>query len=91
MRGNRALSRKEEGWERTESEERIVGANNDETKQPWAVGRAIGTESDMEMGDLEANRRYGANSETGDDTQRERKEREEGNIVKTVQINQYSI
>lgn len=57
---NRAMGRKKEGWERSESEERIVDADDASVKQPWAVGQPIGsTEADVELGDVDASKEAG--------------------------------
>jgi hypothetical protein len=67
VRSNRALSRKEEGWERSESEERIVGADDTGSKQPWVVGQAIGSEVDVELGDVDPSNTYVAPAVRTDD------------------------
>ena len=60
VRSNRAMGRKEEGWERSESEERIVGVDDASAKQSWGVGQAISsTETDVELGSINASKEAG--------------------------------
>ena len=95
------MGRAEDGWQRTDSEERIVGNfNNGAT--PWNandVGTAHGGEDsqtgDVELGDVALGHKAGGyvtSSVAGPDEKKDTDwhRREASNIVKTVDIDQYS-
>ena len=95
------MGRAEDGWQRTDSEERIVGNfNNGAT--PWNandVGTAHGGEDsqsgDVELGDVAVGHKAGGfvtSSVVGPDEKQDTDwhRRDGSNIIKTVDIDQYS-
>ena len=108
LRGDRPFGRAEDGWQRTDSEERIVG-NFNSGATPWnhpsEVGQSISDDvhstngGDVELGEVTTTMTTGKNTgymvhanAIGVDEKKEPDwhRQEGGNIIKTVDIDQYS-